>query len=138
VFRQLAALHARDAAAAAAAVADIGGSRKVGRLPEKHVTPWMQSVIGKFARGDKGRDKDEDKYEEFYEEYGYEPDEQSRDVQEKSICKMENITIKTLTRLFINSMVANNLRVPVFLSGSFIRSKTTFELGLFSSFSSTK
>jgi len=34
--------------------------------------------------------KDDDECEQFYEEYGYEPDEQSRETQEKSILHMES------------------------------------------------
>ena len=36
------------------------------------------------------------KYEKFYEEYGYEPDEQSEEIQEKSSIEINrtNLTIK--------------------------------------------
>tara|TARA_B110000285_G_scaffold235483_2_gene317508 strand:- start:1461 stop:2534 length:1074 start_codon:yes stop_codon:yes gene_type:complete len=57
--------------------------------------------------------KDDDEYEEFYEEYGYEPDEQSDDVQGKSICKMENLTIKMWINSVFNKKLKNNIRVKI-------------------------
>ena len=46
--------------------------------------------------------------------------------------------MKIFTRLFISKMVANKRLVPVFLSGSFIRSKAVLDCGVFSSFKVTK
>ena len=57
--------------------------------------------------------KDEDEYEEFYEEYGYEPDEQSSDIQEKSICKMENFTIKNWINSIFDKKVTKNIRIKI-------------------------
>ena len=57
--------------------------------------------------------KDEDEYEEFYEEYGYEPDEQSSDIQEKSICKMENFTIKNWINSIFDKKVTKNIRIKM-------------------------
>ena len=59
------------------------------------------------------KDPDDDEYEEFYEEYGYEPDEQSDDVQGKSICKMENLTIKMWINSVFNKKLKNNIRVKI-------------------------
>ena len=57
--------------------------------------------------------KDEDEYEEFYEEYGYEPDEQSCDVQEKSICKMENVAIKKWINSIFDKKLTKNIRIKL-------------------------
>ena len=45
---------------------------------------------------------DEDELEEFYEEYGYEPDEQSKEIQQKSIREIpDNRLNNWLNELFI-------------------------------------
>ena len=57
--------------------------------------------------------KDELEYEEFYEEYGYEPDEQSSDVQEKSVCKLEKNTIKKWINNIFCKKLTKNIRIKI-------------------------
>lgn len=56
---------------------------------------------------------DEEEYEEFYEEYGYEPDEQSKEVQEKSTCKIEKSTIKSWINSIFQKKLTKNVRVKI-------------------------
>ena len=56
---------------------------------------------------------DEDEYEEFYEEYGYEPDEQSKEVQEKSICKIEKSNIKSWINSIFDKKLTRNIRLKI-------------------------
>tara|TARA_B100001093_G_scaffold518125_1_gene601916 strand:+ start:3727 stop:4806 length:1080 start_codon:yes stop_codon:yes gene_type:complete len=56
---------------------------------------------------------DEDEYEEFYEEYGYEPDEQSKEVQEKSICNIEKSNIKSWINSIFKKKLTKNVRVKI-------------------------
>ena len=56
---------------------------------------------------------DDDEYEEFYEEYGYEPDEQSKEVQEKSTCEIEKSTIKSWINSIFKKKLTKNIRVKI-------------------------
>ena len=51
--------------------------------------------------------------EEFYEEYGYEPDEQSKEVQEKSICKIERSNIKKWIDSIFDKKLTKNIRMKI-------------------------
>ena len=57
--------------------------------------------------------EDEDELEEFYEEYGYEPDEQSKEVQEKSICKIERSNIKKWIDSIFDKKLTKNIRMKI-------------------------
>ena len=48
--------------------------------------------------------EDEDEYEEFYEKYYYEPDEQSKEVQERSIGDIPEISIND----WVNNIFKDN------------------------------
>ena len=55
--------------------------------------------------------KDEDEYEEFYEEYNYEPDEQKKEIQERSTAVIEKSNIKTWINNIFNNKLAKNIRM---------------------------
>ena len=57
--------------------------------------------------------EDENEYEEFYEEYGYEPDEQSKEVQEKSIKEIGKNTLKNWINDIFETKLTKNIRVKV-------------------------
>jgi hypothetical protein len=57
--------------------------------------------------------EDEDEYEEFYEEYGYEPDEQSKEVQEKSTKVIEKNTLKNWINDIFETKLTKNIRIKV-------------------------
>ena len=51
--------------------------------------------------------------EEFYEEYGYEPDEQSKEVQEKSIKKIEKLVLKKWINGLFKNQLTKNIRIKI-------------------------
>ena len=51
--------------------------------------------------------KNEDELEEFYENYGFDPDEQKLDVQEKSIKKIKNKKLSD----WLNSIFKKNAKI---------------------------
>ena len=57
--------------------------------------------------------EDEDEFERFYEDYGYEPDEQSKEVQEKSICKIEKSNIKNWINSIFEKKITKTIRVKI-------------------------
>ena len=57
--------------------------------------------------------KDEEEYEEFYEEYGYEPDEQGKEVQEKSTKVIENNTLKNWINEIFETKLTKNIRIKI-------------------------
>jgi hypothetical protein len=62
----------------------------------------------------------EEQEEEFYTHYGYEPDEQSKEIQEKSIQKMETCTVKQ----FYESL--NNGKNMIFVDMDYLEQISTF------------
>jgi hypothetical protein len=56
---------------------------------------------------------DDDELEEFYEEYGYEPDEQSKEIQEKSICKIERSNIKKWINSIFDKKLTKTIRMKI-------------------------
>ena len=66
---------------------------------------WYERLkIYKIKKNDKTYKilfKDDDELEEFYEKYGYEPDEQSKETQEKSICEIPPLIYKKLVYGYI-------------------------------------
>ena len=57
--------------------------------------------------------KNEDELEEFYENYGYDPDEQKLDVQEKSIKKIKNIKLSDWLNSIFKKKMKKNIRIKV-------------------------
>ena len=51
--------------------------------------------------------------EEFYEKYGYEPDEQSKEVQEKSIKKIEKLVLKKWINGLFKDQLTKNIRIKI-------------------------
>ena len=56
---------------------------------------------------------DNDEYEEFYEEYGYEPDEQSKETQEKSTKVIESNTIKKWINSIFENKLTSKIRIKI-------------------------
>ena len=57
--------------------------------------------------------ENDDDLEEFYEEYGYEPDEQSKEVQEKSIKKIEKLVLKKWINGLFKNQLTKNIRIKI-------------------------
>ena len=57
--------------------------------------------------------ENEDEYEEFYEEYGYEPDEQSNYVQEKSILEIKKSNLKQWINSIFDKKLTKNIRIKI-------------------------
>ena len=56
---------------------------------------------------------DDDEFEEFYEKFGYEPDEQSKLVQDKSLIKIQNITLKKWVNNIFEKKIKKNIRLKI-------------------------
>ena len=57
--------------------------------------------------------KNEDELEEFYENYGFDPDEQKLDVQEKSIKKIKNKKLSDWLNSIFKKKIKKNIRIKV-------------------------
>ena len=55
----------------------------------------------------------EDDYEKFYEEYGYEPDEQSEEVQQKSSIEIGRTNLKLWVNSIFKKQLTKNIRVKI-------------------------
>ena len=56
---------------------------------------------------------DEDELEKFYEDYGYEPDEQSAEVQQKSSIEINRSNLKTWLNGIFKKHLTKNIRVRI-------------------------
>lgn len=57
--------------------------------------------------------KNEDELEEFYENYGFDPDEQKLDIQEKSIKKIKNKKLSDWLNSIFKKKIKKNIRIKV-------------------------
>ena len=56
---------------------------------------------------------DDEELERFYEEYGYEQDEQSSEVQQKSILEIKRSNIKSWLNSIFKKQLAKNIRIQI-------------------------
>ena len=74
------------------------------KMSDEELKEYLETILDLYG---------EDEYEEFYEEYGYEPDEQSKEVQEKSICKIERSNIKKWIDSIFDKKLTKNIRMKI-------------------------
>ncbi len=57
--------------------------------------------------------EDDDELEKFYEEYGYEPDEQSEEIQQKSSIEINRTNLKLWVNSIFKKQLTKNIRVKI-------------------------
>jgi len=84
--------------------------------------PYWRNIIeemnfGRINHSTKSVDFEEEDIDEFYDYYGYEPDEQPMEVQQKSIGNglEKQMTIKEFADLYGGTMVKKTIRPPVII-----------------------
>ena len=57
--------------------------------------------------------EDDDELEKFYEDYGYEPDEQSAEIQQKSSIEINRTNLKVWLNSIFKKQLTKNIRVKI-------------------------